>query len=156
MDQSQLGNSQSGRCRWETPLKGSDCWRGSGSSLQLPGWPWRSPQDRLQHKDHVRVNTRMVTRPPSLEIDNKSCHPKTKEAEFPLTPRFTEWATQKERILMNISVLQTSWQWPFSFEQCEKWFFFPLSGLSTDFIGKVNLIVWLGPCYTNVYSLLLP
>ena len=34
-----LGSSQSGRCRWEMPLKGIGCWKGSESRPQLPGWP---------------------------------------------------------------------------------------------------------------------
>lgn len=51
--QNPLGNSQSGRCRWEMPLKGICCWRGSVSSPQLPGWPWTSLQGRLEHKETI-------------------------------------------------------------------------------------------------------
>lgn len=51
--QNPLGNSQSGRYRWETLLKGIGCWRGSGSTPQLPGWPWTFRQGRLEHKEII-------------------------------------------------------------------------------------------------------
>lgn len=51
--QNPLGNSRSGRYRWEMPLKGIGCWRGSGSTPQLPGWPWTSRQGRLEYKEII-------------------------------------------------------------------------------------------------------